>query len=78
MTHDFEFENYIIYFENPWLKQIDINMVTDENDNVLELSEREMERLQKETRKHCEYNDWFDQFKMDDGFKMLDDDNEPI
>jgi len=59
MTHDLEFDDFIVYFENPWNKQIKITKITDYEDNVIEKSDRELDRIHKQIYSHCEYNDWF-------------------
>jgi len=59
MTHDLEFDDFIVYFENPWNKQIKITKITDYEDNVIEKSDRELDRIFKQILNHCEYNDWF-------------------
>jgi len=55
MTHDLEFDDFIVYFENPWNKQIKITKITDYEDNVIEKSDRELDRIFKQILNHCEY-----------------------
>jgi len=59
MTHDLEFDDFIVYFENPHGKIIEITKITDYEDNVIEKSDRELDRIFKQILNHCEYNDWF-------------------
>jgi hypothetical protein len=59
MKHDLDFEDFVVYFETTWNKQIKITKITDYEDNVIEKSDRELDRIFKQILNHCEYNDWF-------------------
>lgn len=59
MTHDLEFDDFIVYFENPWNKQIEIKSITDFEGNKVHKNERELKAIHTEIRNHCEINDWF-------------------
>ena len=71
MTHDLEFDDFIVYFENPWMKQIDITSITDFEGNKVHKNERELKHIHTEIRNHCENNDWFGNYnKIETGMDM--------
>ena len=71
MTHDLEFDDFIVYFENPWMKQIDITSITDFEGNKVHKNERELKAIHTEIRNHCENNDWFGNYnKIETGMDM--------
>ena len=59
-TYD-EFRDLEVTFEIPWLREIRILKIQDQDMNDVFLSDRDQDELMKALKKFCEINDVYDQ-----------------
>lgn len=59
-TYD-EFRDLEVTFEIPWLREIRILKIQDQDMNDVFLSDRDQDELMKALKKFCELNDVYDQ-----------------
>jgi hypothetical protein len=59
MVHDLEIGNLVAYFENPWMREINITKIVDSEGNIVYLNDRDLMVIRREIYNHCDLNDWF-------------------